>query len=301
MDSCPVDTDAIPASPATATLLVDVRIPRSAKLLEILESYRTPEKVHCGLEGCRTSHNKGFLVLFAESEGVASKVGMVGHICGRNNFNAVWVTVQQAYDVRIRTAEVKAAEERFRIRAGRIIPELQAATPQLKTLIAARGVLTKYASDIMRVCADAAKSRGGRIETYFGHEVHRLAGVEFWRDGGTALLSVLRLQHEVDQFLGYISSSEATKKEVGRRLGGFVDIENQWRLASKTLEAAAAALRPEHLRQVFGAACQVLQYSSVPGHQNDILRFDPHVRIRGSMLEYRDWDKHGSSFWVQAR
>lgn len=186
-----------------------------------MEPYRTPEKVHCGLEGCGTPHNKGFLVLFTEGDGATAKVGMVGHICGKNTFNTSWTAAELVYHARARAAEVKAAEERFRSRAGRILPDLQAAAPRVRTLIAAGGVLTKNAAEIMRICADAAKSRGGRIETYYGHEVHRLAGVAFWRDGGTALLGVLRLQHEVEQFFSYLSSPEATRKEIDRQIGGY--------------------------------------------------------------------------------
>jgi hypothetical protein len=306
MDVRPADTYAAPAPipAATSTLPVDVRIPKGAKLLEIQESYSSPDEVQCGLEGCRTPHKRGFLVSFTEQDGAPTKVGMIGNVCGKNTFNTTWIAAERVYDAKVKAAEMEAAKERFLIRAGRIIPELQAATPRLVKLAAARCALAKHGPEIMKICADAVKSRHGRIQVRSGREdvtVHRLRGDNFWLDGGNALFRAKQLDCEVSRFLEYLSSPEATKKEVDRRLGNLHDVEYRWGQISRSLEAAEAGLRPSHLEKVFEAVRLVQKGSPpVPGYEDIIYRdLDLRVRMQGSILECREWDEGSNTVrWI---
>jgi hypothetical protein len=51
----------------------------------------------------------------------------------------------------------------------------------------------------MKICADAVKSRHGRIQVRNGRQdvtVHRLRGDDFWLDEGSALLRAKQLDYE---------------------------------------------------------------------------------------------------------
>jgi hypothetical protein len=58
---------------------------------------------------------------------------------------STWIAAERVYDAKMRAAEMEAAKERFLIRAGRIIPELTAATPRPKKLARARHALASSA------------------------------------------------------------------------------------------------------------------------------------------------------------
>src|SRR3954469_20667828 len=106
--------------------------------------------------------------------------------------------------------------------------------------------------DLRRRCKISTR----RIQVRTGRKdvtVHQLQGDNFWLNEGSALFRARQLDREVNRFLEYLSSPEATKKEIDRRLGNFHDIEYRGGLISRSLEAGESALRPSHLKKVFEA------------------------------------------------
>ena len=51
------------------------------ELDSVIGMYTAPNKVICGLQSCKTPHNKGFVILTAD--GVETNIGQV---CGKENF-----------------------------------------------------------------------------------------------------------------------------------------------------------------------------------------------------------------------
>ena len=186
-----------------------------------------------------------------------------------------------------------AARERFLTRAGRILPELTAAVPRLRTLDSAHNVLEKRALSVMKICADAVKSSHGNISVDVGGmqgTLHRLQGESFWTAGvSKALLNARILEREVANFLEYLAGSSATTKEVERRLVGFFDIEHRWSLIASAMQAAETALHPAHLEKALKAV------DSIVRHTPDLLGYAGSdewqlaVRVRGTVLEVRQW------------
>ncbi len=290
-------------------LPTDIIIPRDATLLEIRDSYGPlSEEVRCGLEGCRTPHKRGFIVSFGDTSGVASGVGIVGHVCGQNAFGTNWLEAEQAYDAKVRAAEMDAARERFLVRSGRILPELRAALPRLKLHYIARRVLEKNAAFVMKTCVEAVKSSHGRIGIYRGGQhriLHRLEGESFWTTGNNALPRATELDVEATSFQEYLRSPNVTKKEAERRLGNLTDIEHRWGLVSKAMQAAESALQPSHLGKVFEAVDQVIR-STPHWHPPGLEPGDEwqlNVRLRGTVLEIRARDVQSGSTretWIPA-
>ena len=199
-------------------------IPRNAKLLSIRESYGPlAEEVRCGLEGCRTLHGRGFVVLFkipASMEPPQS--GVVGHICGKNAFGADWKQAERVYDAQIRAEQVSAAKDRFQARAGRILPALKAALPRLEWQNKVRSILLRYAGQAMSLCVEATRSQNGYLKLRSSREdinLHCLKGAAFWSESNAlALPRARQLEMETSRFLNYLASAEPDMNEVERRL-----------------------------------------------------------------------------------
>ncbi len=109
-------------------LPVGVAIPRTARLLAIEDRYGPlKDEGRCGL--CGTMHGRGYVTRF-EADGVEAR-GLLGHVCGRNNFGVDYTEAERRFDIAQRGEEVVTAVERFHTRAERILPELDAALPHL--------------------------------------------------------------------------------------------------------------------------------------------------------------------------
>jgi len=104
----------------------------------------------------------------------------------------------------------------------------------------------------------------------------------------------------VSRFLEYLSSPNATKKEVDQRLNNFRD-RTPVGSFSRSLEAIEAALQPSHLKKLF-TAMRLVQGQSppIPGYEDIIYRdLDLRVRMQGSILERRRWDEHSNTVkWI---
>lgn len=63
---------------------------------EVIGRYSFSEKVNCGLKGCRTPHNKGYIV--SSKSGV---IANIGNVCGRKILGVVFDEIAKDFDRRI--------------------------------------------------------------------------------------------------------------------------------------------------------------------------------------------------------
>ena len=279
-------------------LPLGVAIPRSAKLLAIEDRYGPlKDEVRCGL--CGTMHGKGFIARF-ECDGVQGR-GLLGHVCGKNNFGAVYTDAERRFDIAQRGEGVAAGVERFHVRAAKIMPELQAALPHLSWQRSVRDAIEASSWQVMREAGNAVRTQNGRLQSGF-RALGKLAGKEFWTDF-RAPQRARELATDVEQFGDYLAN-DVRRKDLAHRVGLVADIEGRWERIVAAMADADQALRPGNLDKLFKAVNQIRVDHPEPwdARSPDIYKEEwrIQVRIRGTLLERipKIEERRGSSAWI---
>lgn len=129
----------------------------SRELLDILGEYTFPETkmIPCGIQGCRTPHMRGFLVV--TTDGLETNIG---NVCGKKHLGVNFQekrtafrqkqsevrNVEQIFEVKQQLAALKPSLEDLEIRSGRVARLkifLNKAHPQLARLILGRAKLSQ--------------------------------------------------------------------------------------------------------------------------------------------------------------
>lgn len=89
------------------------------KLKELLGQYTLKEKPKCGLKGCRTPHNRGYIAQFQDNS-----ITNIGNVCGKKHFGVVFdqvkSTFQQEYNASEYRAEIAAFKNRIAAHENKI-------------------------------------------------------------------------------------------------------------------------------------------------------------------------------------
>ncbi len=259
-------------------------IPRSALLLEISGQYGPlPDKLPCGLAGCRTPHQKGFLVAFQEKNG-SRGLGRVGHICGRNHFGTSWTEAKNAFDRKMHADQVDEARQRFLARMGNVLPRLDRLVPIVTEIASIRAAL---GPDVTRACTEAARGESGVIAIYSGRKLvhqHKLEGRSFWLTGGDLRHRVTSLQSDGSRFIDYLASPDADLREVERRLNGFSDVPQRWRAIRNCIESALATFAPKHVGQMLQVVNIIVRRQAEMARAHHSV-WQLGVRLTGTSLE----------------
>ena len=163
-----------------------MKIPKGSRLDKIEASYGPlGEAVRCGLAGCGTPHQKGFVVVFRASEGGSPERALIGHVCGKREFKEIWTKAVARHNAELRAVEVRASLASCVLMADEIEPRLKALLPGLQSRNDIREALLTDAPDFMRVCINACRNHRGVIVSIPKWDedekiIHRLEGRLFF-------------------------------------------------------------------------------------------------------------------------
>ncbi|NMZ98069.1 hypothetical protein [Pseudomonas lundensis] len=185
------------------------------QLLDILGEYSFPEAkmIPCGIQGCRTPHMRGFLVV--TTDGLETNIG---NVCGKKHLGVNFQekrtafrqkqveirNVSQIFEVKQLLKKLKPTLERLEVRSGRIAKLkilVNKAHPQLVRLVSGRAKLSQ-ASLFKTVLMEESEARRqythevepdskGRLESFENWFIRRrpvksiaagsLIGLSFWK------------------------------------------------------------------------------------------------------------------------
>ena len=229
-------------------------------------------------------HGKGYIARFEEN-GIQQR-GLLGHVCGRNNFGVAYTEAERLFDIAQRSEETVAALERFETRAARILPELETALPHLSWQQSVRDAISASSWQVMREATNAVRSQHGRIQGG-GQTLAKVAGRDFWIDY-RAMRRAWELKHDIGRFRDYLAN-DARQKDLSHRVNLMADIEHRWSITALGMADADLALRPGNLDKLFRAVNTLRLLHPEPWDEYDpLLRLEEwklQVRIRGTVLE----------------
>lgn len=269
------------------SLPVDTPIPKGATINSIIDRYSIEEKIRCGKIDCRTLHNNGVVVSFT-CDGTEQS-GVIGCDCAVLAFGEAYVKAERTYEAVQRDLEVASAVERFRARAARILPELEAALPHLSWQSEMFNILNKAEEKLVLLCLKAVRSQQDGI-VLNGRLIHRVrGGLHFW-DGYRGALRARKLQADIVDIQAYLTSDRLTPKGLKARLLDVVDIEHRWGVIERASLAADEALRPGHMMKLVAAANAVTAEVALGYIGLATEYWTLRVRMRGTLLEISEFD-----------
>lgn len=257
------------------TFPVGVMIPKNSRLERIESSYGPLDAaVPCGLSNCGTAHKRGYVVVFTRNDSASSERGIIGHVCGRREFKETWTQAVARHRAEERAAELRAELNKFLENAAEVEPRLQALIPGMQVRSAIRSILLIDARDFMRECANACRSRNGRLGRHgYGDEriTYKLEGQLFFLSDD-ALAKAKRILNGIARVRRMAEQRDATPRQLRELLSGLTNL----RVATNEIEREAkdgiAALQPSN----FEKAIRVLdEYET------------SRVRMIGTVLEVR--------------
>jgi hypothetical protein len=257
-------------------------IPYGAVLAAIEDRYGPlSQKVRCGLKSCRTSHKRGFIVVFRHPSDGCEQRGLLGHVCGRKAFGESWQEARGIFNIKIRTAEIETAAKVFREKALAILPELRSAIPRLQWFRQAYQILSQHAPGLMRLCVDGVRTKNGfLVREREGKMVPvlKIEGSQFFTSNHT-LDKARELLLDIENLQRYMASDGASVREVERRLSMIGDLGRRWEMIARWMQAGNAALHPSNMRRVIDVVNKISRYEE--------------VRMKGTVIEHQSRDTYG--------
>ena len=229
----------------------DTPIPANAVLSEIIGDYGPlPEYVRCGLLSCRTKNGKGFIVAFSV-DGV-SQVGAIGKDCGSIHFGVDWATQRGLYDQRRKKADLHARLTEFLPAADEITAEMTFTLPEMPLLREKHQLLLTKAPKFFRQCVEAIRSQNGTVRRQTpDHQIKliRLQGQDFFLRE-TPLSEANNLRNDIQRVEQHIEANKMSPEQMALKAADIGNIRQRWSDVKQWIEAAKAALAPEHLTEL---------------------------------------------------
>ena len=228
----------------------DTPIPRHAELQQILEGYGPlPEEIPCGLQNCRQSHGKGFIVSFIADGREA--VGAIGHQCGRNHFGTSWVTQHKAYQTRLNDQKIEDRLRSFLPEADRVLAELSASSTRLHELLAIQSAIKTHAPTFFRACERAARSTDGwlGVDTPKGFDRQiKIEGAEFFPERTVKVSTEAQiLRDDLERVRGHVANLKLDRDTLAGRVSDIGNAGQRWQSIADWMAAAERAIKPDNL------------------------------------------------------
>jgi hypothetical protein len=231
-----------------------VPIPRGSRLDSIEAEYGPlTESVPCGKLDCQTPHKRGFLVTFADPQGVSGRA-IIGHVCGKRQFGQVWKEARARHIAEVRKAQVQEAAADFLRLAADVEPRLRVLLPSLEARHAVRQALAIDARSFMRACEEACRG-DGYLRTHrdgVSVRLHRVEGRLFFTQDNALKRARLALE-SISIMRRTLDEGTASVKEIGERIGRLGDLRHTTEVIEQEAADGRTALRPAHMERLLRA------------------------------------------------